>query len=376
MNKKQTKQFAFGIVTICLLVTIYGCLKTSNGLNNNSIIETPYYLFFSDSVGAIYNTCDGIKINKLSLSPDGKPCRALCISGNNILFAKDDLYVSDNFGVNYNHSYDSLRSIHTTAINGLPMNINQSIIVDVPQWHSVYTVTNDPGTNNWLGVAYNYRHGATGYWTTDSYYDTATATMPTSMPVKLSTLTLLKSNTLCGYDPFQNRYFYKKDTLYGWDESTYNFAAGGAPTAPPALDTTNSFYTYGHYNNELIAIDTKGLKGASFSDDLGATWTPFTGLPAHTPLLCINSPFEELCLIGTDSMGVYILNANTHAFQPSNNGLPTNAVVYGIAGKQNLYKNGVTQRYIYLATNKGLYQSKDNGLDWILVMPGKFTAIY
>jgi hypothetical protein len=97
------------------------------------------------------------------------------------------------------------------------------------------------------------------------------------------------------------------------------------------------------------------------------------GLPKHI-LYCTYAPFDQTILVGTDSMGVYRWDGTN--FVPSNAGLQDNTVVYSFAAKEDVYKNGVSKKYVYAATNKGLYRSEDYGVNWTLALPGSFVALY
>jgi len=136
-----------------------------------------------------------------------------------------------------------------------------------------------------------------------------------------------------------------------------------------------ALFTIGHYNNTLVAIDYSGLQGAWYSNDTGKTWAQYSGLP-NRPLLSVASPFNQVLLVGTDSAGIYRLDGNTNTFVAANSGLTSNMVVKGITGKNNLYVNGNSQSYIYIATNQGIYRSVDNGSNWIHMFNGDFVAIY
>lgn len=141
-------------------------------------------------------------------------------------------------------------------------------------------------------------------------------------------------------------------------------------------DTMQAFFSIGHLNNRLFAIDNIGNRGIYFSDDFGVNWFTVSGIPAATPLMCIESPFEEICLVGTDGKGLYKLNPNTNVFEPCNNGLPTNCVVRNIAFKENIFKDGTKKQYVYLATNSGIYQSTDKGNSFVLTIPGNYVNVY
>lgn len=399
------KSFLFltlGFVAVAL-VTIHSCTKRVNGINNDQVIETPYSLYFSDTAGTLYSTNDG-KTAKIIFKADGYPCRAICTDNGNVLWAKRHLYYSTN-GKNFNHSYDSLTSYNFMACNGLWLNLNQSMIIDIPSWSKSFTCSDYPATSeNYLGIVCNtHQAGKIGYWWPELPDTPVFAGDPITIgnvgappyTIRVTSLTLLKNGVLCGYDGRNNRNFFRTQNSL-WSETTANpegvvgigdpANASGVPlphripdgfgfTAP--VDTT-AFYSLGHYNNRLIAIDNINCNsnGAYYSDDTGRTWKAYSGLPSK-PLLCIASPFEEICLIGTDSAGLYQLNNNTSMWeQQPNNGLGKNLVVRNISFKENIYKNGSRKKFIYLATNQGIYQSTNGGSNWTKTIDGNFVAVY
>jgi hypothetical protein len=92
--------------------------------------------------------------------------------------------------------------------------------------------------------------------------------------------------------------------------------------------------------------------------------------------LCISAPFDEVCLIGTDSAGLYKYNVNTATWEQNNNGVTKNLIVRNIAFKENIYKNNIVKKFIYLATNQGIFQSTDGGINWVMTVPGNFVCVY
>ncbi len=399
---KKSSLYAAAVLLAIIAVAAYSCKKI-NAINNQNVIETPFSLYFCDTSGTLFLTNDGKKISPVIFPPDGKPCRALITSGNNILWAKDSLYFSTNEGTNFNHSYDSLYWKPDTAINGVAINLNQSMLINIPSWgNRVYASSRassmlDGSTlyPSYLGLVYSDQNGAIGTWHFENSYDTTHVGI---LPVKMYSFTQLANGYLCGL-AFENkrlpapgaynlryaRNFYKPAKDDRWLETTanpdnsgsvYSGNPSGTPLPPHGtVMTDSSFFTLGHYNNRLIAIDNRGKYGAWYSDDYGANWAQYTGLP-NRPLRCISAPFEEVCLIGTDSAGLYIYNTNTHVWQQNNSGLASNLVVRNIAFKQNIFKNGTIQKYIYLATNKGIFQSTDGGVNWIMTIAGNYTAVY
>ena len=402
---------------------IYSCKKI-NGINNNNVVEAPYSLYFSDTAGTLFVTTDGKNINKVVFPPDGKPNRAIVTSAGNLLFAKSALYISTNNGENFNDTYDSLTQTWSVnqaspgvtrplsyTVNGVTIDFNQSMIINIPTWNDRLYIASqaefDPvGNVNYLGLMRSDNNGILGSWITDSYDNNVVGQPPVVgvLPVRMTSFTQLANGYLCGLayehilapSTITNRIRYvrnfcKKTAPYGvgtnWKELTSNpdnvstifqgFAGSGHPLPPYLGKIDTSFFTLGHYNNRLIAIDNKGEYGAWYSDDFGSNWFNYsTGLPTRTPLLCISAPFEEVCLIGTDSAGLYILNQNTGVWQQNNSGLGSNLIVRNIAFKETLYKNGTQKKYIYLATNRGIYQSTDGGLNWTMTIAGNYVAVY
>ncbi len=383
---------------VLFIAGLYSCKKV-NEVNNGQVIETPYSLYYSDTSGALFNTTDGINILKLVFPPDGFPCRAICVAGNNILWAKTNLYISTNNGQNFNHAYDSLTSDPDLTCNNSMIDLNQTMIIDIPSWGRVYTMSNaspgDVNSFNYMGLVHNDKSGTRGNWYLDVYYDTDRVGI---MPVSMMSLTQLANGILCGlaYDPSTGdagtgykRNFYKTcadDPTCRWKECTSNpdgigtlpsFNSTGVPLPPYSASAyPSSYFTLGHFNNRLYAIDSKCNNGAWYSDDTGKNWTQCMGLPANVPLRCIASPYDQTCLIGTDSFGLYMLNLNTNTFELNNNGLGSHLKVRSIAFKENIYKNNTAQQYVYIATDQGIYQSTDAGHNWVKTIPGNFVAVY
>lgn len=388
--------FIMGIVVL-LASVMTGCKRTT-AIDNNNVIQTPFSLLFCDTSGGLYNTNDGRNFNGVLFPPDGRGCRAIAVSGNNIHWAKTHLYYSNNNGRNFNYAYDSLSTFPTLNCEKQAINTNQSMLINIPSWgNRIYSISeaNDP-SRNWLGVIYSDNFGNPGTWALDGFYDTVNVG---KLPVRMKSFTQLADGTLCGLaysgpadnDNVHHRNFVKKakdESIYAnrWyevtgnpDNITYIFAgnSAGTPLPPYGSTYTDTGYFYlGHMNNRLIAVDAKCRYGAWCSDDLGKNWKPYnTGLPANTSLLCIESPFEEVCLVGTAGKGLYILNVHTNAWEPCNRGLAANVTVRSIAAKKNIYKNGTVRKFIYLATNAGIYESSDGGLNWTRTIQGNFVGV-
>jgi hypothetical protein len=397
--RRSSLYFAAG--TLAMLVAgIYSCKKV-NGINNNQVVQTPYSLYFADTSGAVYNTNNGKDINPTLFRADGKPTRAIVVSADNVLFAKNNMYISTNNGVNFNHSLDSLLMMPASGCSGDTLELNQSMVLDVPEANRLYSVSNVayPTAGNYLGLIFNDAHGLRGHWHFDGTYDT-TGDMGI-LPIAASSITKMPNGIIAAlaYDinpgiaiyndtaVIRNIWAINDAGYYRWHEKTGNplpllypniggLDRSGTPLPSTLTGQTPGYFSLGHFNNRLIAIDHKCLYGAFYSDDTGKTWIQMTGLPANTGMLCIESPFEQVSLIGTHGKGLYIYNTHTNSWEQNNRGLGTNLIVRSIAAKQNIYKNGTIQKYIYLATNQGIYQSTDNGLNWTKTIPGNFVSVY
>src|SRR5690606_17055033 len=78
--------------------------KKSNGIDNNSVIKKPYALYVGANSGDLLNTNDGEKY-KTIFAADKYPYRAIVTSGENIVFVKANVHVSENNGRNFNPTY-------------------------------------------------------------------------------------------------------------------------------------------------------------------------------------------------------------------------------------------------------------------------------
>jgi len=390
----------FSIIAALISVSFFNCKKIS-GIDNGNIIETPYSLYFSDSSGALYKSNDGTSFNRV-FSPDGFPARALMTCGDYVLWCKENIYISADNGDNFSHAFDSLQSltgfpsVFQYDVNGRHMDLNQSMLAYCPGSPGfVYATTNSPHSiamPDYVGVAYNNNYGKQGNWSIDNGYDTIPGNVG-SMPVRMVSFALMPNGTLAGlaiaddpvlpdYTSFRNFYNNGPTNPYSfWEETTGSLVNANLPTAgvtlpPNAINPDTGFFTLGAYNSRLIAIDQKGNCGAWYSDDLGRNWAPYSGLPKNTPLLCINSPFNQICFIGTYRQGLYYLSPNTTTWMQVTSGLTSNLIIWGITYKQNIFKNNTKINYVFLATNMGIYKSVDNGLHWVLTIPGNFRNIY
>lgn len=333
-NQLYKLAFAF------LALTATQSCKKSNGIDNNTVIKKPYGLYIGANNGELLNTTDGINFRTL-FGVDRYPYRAITTSGPNILFVKANVHISENNGQNFNVIYRNFAN---------PFAMWQSMILTSESHGRVYVASTDPASR---GVAYSDDNGKT--WRADGKWDEGI------MGGGISSFAQLKNGPLFAFSDMN-------DSLYIRDNKDDDWSHFPRDRQQPEGTSYLS-----RFNNTLLLTDLLGVQGVHWSNDSGKNWTKYSGLP-NRPLLATNAPFDRVLLVGTDSMGIYRLENGR--FVASNNGLENFTTVYAIAGKEDVYKNGIEKKYIYIATDKGLYRSEDLGFTWALMLEGDFGAVY
>ncbi len=303
-----------------------GCKKEDGTQDNTKVIQTPYSLYFADKLGGLYNTNDG-QAYKIIFPYDGVPARSLLTSGNNILWAKYNLHLSADNGLNFNpvnRRVDTLAHWQSLMANGFNM---------------VLLATLD-------GIAESDDNGES--W--------PRITGP-------RVLSLARLN---------NGFMYAVDA----SGALYEKQRSPDPFGPVSVNTPFPGGTYhlANFNNALIAGDATGANGVWYSNNNAVDWAQYTGLPTNQEIRSMHSPLGQGLLVGLDSAGIYRLVGTN--FQPSNNGLKPFTTVYGITSKQDIYKNEVIRQYVYIATSTGLYRSEDLGQNWAMMRTGDYRTIY
>ncbi len=331
------------LLTLLAAGALTGCRK-ENGINNNQVIQKPYGLFFSDAEGALYNTNDG-ETYKTLFYPDGVEDRAITTIGPNLLWLKSQVYLSEGGGTAFNPTYRFITG--TDSANWQP------IVYASASHNRVYL-----SSNTFRGIVYSEDGGKT--WQPDTAFLPAG---PDPQPVYLPTsFVQLDNGLLFARDNLNLYLFYRVNKTAPWRPYT----ATGLPT--------DGRYFLNGLKNTLQLIDERGTRGVWFSTDSGSNWQQYAGIPTDRRLLCAASPFGLTTLVGTMGNGVYRLDNGV--FVSSSAGMEANSDVWGIVGKNNLYKNNVNLRYVYASTSTGLYRSEDGGSNWIKVRPGNFHRIY
>ena len=341
----------YSLHTILLTVVTGSLIGTAcrkeNGIVNNNVIRTPYGVYFSDRLGAMYNTNDG-KTFRVIFPTDGYNARAITTSGTNILWIKNNLHVSADNGLNFNPARKN-----AGLITPAPTANWQSMILDVPSHGSVYMAASNVGSTA-NGVAVSQDNGVS--WQDDvPFADGVTG-------LSMQSFTQLKNGELYAMDNNGPQLFVKKLQTDAFKQVTM-------VVPPPA-----GRYYLSHFNNALIAVDQTGAGGIYYSNDGGLNWTTYAGTYNNQEVFSVVAPLDQVLLAGTDSAGILRLVGDS--FQPSNNGLQPFTKVYGIVGKQDTYKNDAIRQYIYIATNNGVFRSEDLGQNWTLVRPGDTRVIH
>jgi len=328
-------------LTIAALMstTILSC-KKENGIDNETVIKKPYGLYITSEKGELLNTNDGD--NYTTVFPvDGYATRSLVTSSKGIVWLKANLFVSLNNGKNFNPKL-------TVSIPPTPGTPWQTILLSALDQDRIYAAS----TLN-KGIYYSDNNGDT--WSEDAAWDNSL------IGGGINSFTQLKNGVIYAHAD-------KDDSLYRKNDKNSNWT-WVQQTTP--LAGTGTYYI-NHFDNTLVATDVTGANGVYYSND-GQNWNKYNGLPTRK-LYSTNAPFDQVLLVGTDSMGIYRLQSGQ--FVASNNGMPINATVFGIIGKDNVYKNGARKQFIYAATDQGLYRSEDLGQNWVMVKTGNYRSVY
>lgn len=327
------------------VVSLQGCKKDSSiGIDNDKVVKTPYSLYVANDEGWLINSNDGERYSSI-FPPDGYAPNLIITSGSNLLFLKENLHMSTNNGKNFNPVFTSVRKFPW-----------QTMAYDFPMHNRMYITSNSAAK----GISYSEDHGKT--WKEDAAWE------PNIPPVfTISSFSGLGNGTVFAYSNINNVMFRKDNAGANWRPVTME---GLFP-----VDGTEFFLTSNA--NTLFLTDHNGLGGVWYSEDQGLHWFRIiqNALPKYHHWNCAGSPSGgRSLLVGTDSFGVYRNDNGT--FVSSTVGLEKYTTVYSIAVKKNIYKNDVTRNYVFIATNKGIYRSEDEGLTWDKMTSGEFDGNY
>jgi hypothetical protein len=353
------------LLFIAIVIVGSSCQK-NNGIDNNSILKIPYTMYTADTSGNLYYTNDGINYRLIQFPSDGYPSRSLLYSDSNVLWVK----------VGINISTPNIRNFNLAFKDVNPLPVWQPLAYDSKSHGRVYLSIKDPipthsGSLWGNGVAYNDSNGAINHWHPDTSWDVS----PADANIHLTSFTEMRSGIVVGLDHISNRIFYRVKKSDRWKERIDTTGIYKLP-----ISAATAFYL-GHINNLVVAADYNGVGGVWYSGDTGQTWKQYAGIP-NRKIYSIGNPFDQVLMVGTDSAGIYYckqqdLLSGTPVFAPANTGFVTPYTsVRGIVEKLDVYKNSETNKYIYVATNTGVYRSTDLGQSWIRVKTGNYVSMY
>lgn len=331
--------------SLVTLVAFQGCKKDSAiGIDNDKVVKTPYSLYVANDEGWLINSNDGETYSSI-FPPDGYAPSLIVTSGNNLLFLKDNLHMSSNNGKNFNPVF--------TTVRKFPW---QTMAYDFRSHSKLYITSNSAAK----GISYSEDNGKT--WKEDMSWE------PNIPPVfTISSFSGLGNGVLFAYSNVNNVMFRKDNGGANWRPVTME---GLFPVDGTAFFLSSNSTT-------LFLTDYNGIGGVWFSEDEGLHWLRVNqlDLPKNHHWNCAGSPNGgRSFLVGTDSMGVYRVTEGS--FVSATVGLEKNTTVYSMAVKRNIYKNDATRNYVFIATNKGVYRSEDNGQTWDKMTSGEFDGKY
>jgi len=327
------------------LAALEGCKKESSiGIDNDKVVKTPYSLYVADNNGWLLNSTDGERYSGI-FPPDGYPPSLIVTSGDNLLVLKENLHMSTNNGKNFNPVYTNVKKFpwQTMAYNSYQQNI-------------LYITSKTAAR----GVAMSKDNGKT--WQDDLGWDD---NVPPGF--EISSFSGLANGHVFAYSNLNNVMFKRDNNSDNWTPVTME----------TLLPVDGTQYYLSANSNTLFLTDYNGPGGVFYSQDEGLHWKPYGLVRAMIShhLNCAASPNGgNSFLVGVDTGGVYRVQDGN--FTSSTTGLEKNTSVYSMAVKSNTYKNNVTRSYVFIATNKGIYRSEDNGYTWDKMTFGEFDGIY
>ncbi len=346
--------YKLGIV-LGLAFSAGACKPTYNEIDNNSVVSKPYVLYVGDTFGAIYKTNDGLNFQTV-FGADNYPVISMVTSGKNFLYIKNNVHIIENLG-------QAGSATNPTFISGGSFDgYGESIIINVPNFNNrVYLGAVGP-----KGLMYNDSNGRPGI-SYSNWKNVNDETIPAGSV--FTSFTILDNGLLIGYDDVNKRTFKLTGTNVQWQQTT------GAQ-----LPSAGRFFL-SHMGNTLLAADMTGANGVYYSTNDGNSWSQYTGIPNTVKILSMCGGFGQTVLVGTNGGGVYRLPVGATKFVTANIGMPKNAFVKSLSEKYDYYKNNTSKKYIYAATDQGLYRSQDLGENWVKVYEnpnnkGSFSAMY
>lgn len=337
------------VLGIATLIIASGCTREPlTGVDNGSVIKTPYSLYAAKQDGMVIQTTTG-ESYKFVFPPDGYPAAQLLTAGGNLMMTKGTtIHMSTNEGKSFNPVYTNIRPFPW-----------QSCLYYHAPFGAVYTASTEGE-----GVYFSQDFGAT--WEADIFLPG----LPSLHQV--NSFAGLDNGDLYAYSNVSNLIFHKTSVTTNWTPVTVT-------THIPAIGTN---YYLTSAENTLYLTDYNGTGGVWMSQDGAASWTKLSGnlvLPNDVKYTGTAAPYgTNVVVIATETDGIFRSDENGE-FQVTT-GLPRGTKVNSLSRKVNIYKNDAVKVYIYAATSSGIYRSEDGGDTWFYSgsesWKDEYTAIY
>lgn len=328
------------------VLSMTSCVSRTENLDNINVITKPYSLLFADAHGTLYSTYDG---QKISIVPgtQGVPMMGLSSTDKYILMRPNQgsLFVDDGGegkNRNFNPSYMDVN----------PASFGPTFVLNIPNYNDTGAVIKDrlyvaSSSTAGRGLAYSDSNGLTR---TSWLHETDVALEG------VTSLALLDNRTVVAFDDVSRRVYMKANLKTFWARQ----GAAGLPAAG-----TGNMFVLSHKNDILAVMINDINPGVWRSTDLGQN---FTAMPAGLPadVSCAISAFGKVVIVGCATNGIWRLSGQG-VWENSSIGLKSGSIVYGLAAKNNKFKNDKSGEYVYAATSDGLYRSDNLGQNWVKV---------
>lgn len=355
------RRFNIAYILGCVAVvsaSLQSCQTRTENIVNLNVITKPYSLHVSDTLGEIFSTNDGELIYPLRTTGTG-PIEALGTSGRFRLMvplSKSALFVDDGgdgMNANFNPAYRDLN----------PAAFGNTMFIHLPSYNDTGEIVRDRlyvASSQGRGMVYNDSNAQDP----SKWYQVNDNALPVGGSI--TSFTLLDNGILVAFDDVSRKIYLKRGLQSAW------VAAAGS-----GLPTGGRMFIM-HQSNSILAVKMDDAAGNDIwrSTDEGRSFTMLPALPVDD-MTCATAAFDKVIVVGTRSNGIFRFTGND--WEQSTVGLVANMRVEGITFKTNKFKGEKEGEYIFIATNKGVFRSDDNGQSWIDIkvpsITGVFTAI-
>ncbi len=333
MQKRFLQKCSLLGVSALLMLTL-GCRKEPiSGIDNGSVIKTPYSLYAGNTSGKIIQSNDG-ETFRFVFPSDGYGPTHIVTANNNLLMLKDNLHMSRNQGKSFNPVHTNVRKFGW-----------QSMLYYHAPFKRLYVTS-----NNGRGIDYSEDFGET------FQEDIFEPNLPSLF--EIGSFAGLENGMLYAYSNVSNVVFFQAAPNLNWTPMP----------SVAAYPTLGSEYYLISTANTLYLIDYMGKGGVWISTDGASTWTRIFNnliLPSDVKYTGAVAPLgNNVVVVATETEGIY--RSDESGLFQTTTGLPRGTKVRNLTKKINIYKNDQAKIFIYAATDRGIYRSEDHGKTWFL----------